>query len=121
MNQNMGKLMQQAQKMQEQMKKMQQAQKNLEVEGQSGAGLVKVVMTGKHDVKRVELDPSLMSEDKEMLEDELHGLVERPLGSMAKLPCHMQQSRNLFMLIEFKLMIESLRCVSNWNVEAMMT
>ena len=65
----MGKLMQQAQKMQEQMKKMQQAQKNLEVEGQSGAGLVKVVMTGKHDVKRVELDPSLMSEDKEMLED----------------------------------------------------
>ena len=65
----MGKLMQQAQKMQEQMKKMQQAQKNLEVEGQSGAGLVKAVMTGKHDVKRVELGPSLMSEDKEMPED----------------------------------------------------
>ena len=69
MTQNMGKLMQQAQKMQEQVKKMQQAQQNLEVEGQSGAGLIKVIMTGKHAVKRVELDPSLMSEDKEMLED----------------------------------------------------
>ena len=69
MNQNMGKLMQQAQEMQEKMKEVQKAQKNLEVEGQSGAGLVKVVMTGKHDLKSVKLDPSLLSEDKEMLED----------------------------------------------------
>ena len=65
----MGKFMQQAQEMQEKMKEMQKAQKKLEVEGQSGAGLVKVVMTGKHDLKSVTLDPSLMSEDKEMLED----------------------------------------------------
>lgn len=65
----MGKLMQQAQEMQEKMKEVQKAQKNLEVEGQSGAGLVKVVMTGKHDLKSVKLDPSLLSEDKEMLED----------------------------------------------------
>jgi DNA-binding YbaB/EbfC family protein len=41
----------------------------MEVEGQAGAGMVKVVMTGRHDVKRVSIDPSLMSEDKDMLED----------------------------------------------------
>ena len=65
----MGKLMQQAQKMQEQMKKMQAEQEKLEVMGESGAGLVKVAMTGKHDVKHVEIEASLLTEDKEILED----------------------------------------------------
>ncbi|WP_204723383.1 YbaB/EbfC family nucleoid-associated protein [Fastidiosibacter lacustris] len=69
MNANMGKFMQQAQKMQEQMKKMQEAQESIEVTGESGVGLVKVIMTGKHDVKRVEIDPSLLTEEKEILED----------------------------------------------------
>ena len=62
-------LMKQAQQMQENLKKAQDELAQLEVEGQSGAGLVKVVMTCKHDVKRVTIDPSLINEDKDMLED----------------------------------------------------
>ena len=62
-------LMKQAQKMQDDMKKAQDELANLEVEGQSGAGLVKVTMTCKHDVKRVQMDPSLLADDKDMLED----------------------------------------------------
>ncbi|WP_395947445.1 YbaB/EbfC family nucleoid-associated protein [Caedibacter taeniospiralis] len=69
MTMNMGKLMQQAQKMQERMKKIQEEQAKLEVTGESGAGLVKITMTGKYDVKRVEIDPGLLSEEKEILED----------------------------------------------------
>ncbi len=65
----LGNLMKQAQMMQENMKKMQEQIAAMEVEGQSGAGMVKVVMNGRHDVKRVTIDPSLMSDDKEMLED----------------------------------------------------
>lgn len=61
-------LMKQAQKMQENMQKAQDELANIEVEGQSGAGAVKIVMTCKHDVKRVAIDPSVM-DDKEMLED----------------------------------------------------
>ena len=61
-------LMKQAQQMQENMKKMQDSLGAIEVEGQSGAGMVKVVMTCKHDVRRVTIDPSVM-DDKEMLED----------------------------------------------------
>ena len=62
-------LMKQAQQMQENMKRMQEELATIEVEGQSGAGLVKVTMTCRHDVKRVAIDPSLVSDDKEMLED----------------------------------------------------
>lgn len=62
-------LMKQAQEMQENLKKAQEEIARLEVEGQAGAGMVKVVMTGRHDVKRVSIDPSLMSDDKDMLED----------------------------------------------------
>ncbi len=62
-------LMKQAQAMQENMKRAQDEIALLEVEGQSGAGLVKVTMTGKHEVKRVVIDPSLLAEDKDMLED----------------------------------------------------
>jgi DNA-binding YbaB/EbfC family protein len=61
-------LMKQAQKMQENMQKAQDELANVEVEGQSGAGAVKIVMTCKHDVKRVTIDASVM-DDKEMLED----------------------------------------------------
>jgi len=61
-------LMKQAQQMQENMTKAQEQLASMEVEGQSGAGAVKVVMTCKHDVKRVTIDPSVM-DDKEMLED----------------------------------------------------
>ena len=62
-------LMKQAQQMQENLKKAQDELANVEVEGQSGAGLVKVLMTCKNEVKRVTIDPSLLAEDKDMLED----------------------------------------------------
>ena len=62
-------LMKQAQQMQENMRKMQEQLASVEVEGQSGAGMVKVVMTCKHDVKRISIDPSLLADDKDMLED----------------------------------------------------
>ena len=62
-------LMKQAQAMQDNLKRAQDELAQMEVEGQSGAGLVKVVMTCKHDVKRVSIDPSLLSDDKDMLED----------------------------------------------------
>jgi DNA-binding YbaB/EbfC family protein len=61
--------MKQAQQMQENVKKIQESLALIEVEGQSGAGLVKVTMTCKHDVKRVSIDPSLLTDDKDMLED----------------------------------------------------
>jgi nucleoid-associated protein EbfC len=62
-------LMKQAQQMQENMKRMQEELATIEVEGQSGAGMVKVTMTCRHDVKRVVIDESLMKDDKDMLED----------------------------------------------------
>ena len=64
-----GNLMKQAQQMQENLKKAQEQIAEMEVEGQSGAGLVKVTMNGKHDVRRVSIDASLMGDDKDMLED----------------------------------------------------
>jgi DNA-binding YbaB/EbfC family protein len=62
-------LMKQAQQMQDNLKKAQDELALIEVEGQSGAGLVKVLMTCKNDVKRVTIDPSLLADDKDMLED----------------------------------------------------
>lgn len=62
-------LMQQAQKMQEKMAKAQEELASREVEGQSGAGMVTITMTGKHAVKRVQIDPKLLAEDRDMLED----------------------------------------------------
>ncbi len=62
-------LMKQAQAMQDNLRRAQEELATIEVEGQSGAGLVKVVMTCKHDVRRVAIDPSLLADDKDMLED----------------------------------------------------
>ena len=62
-------LMKQAQQMQDNMRRMQEQLAGIDVEGQAGAGLVKVVMTCKHDVKRVSIDPTLLADDKDMLED----------------------------------------------------
>lgn len=64
-----GNLMKQAQKMQADMQRAQEELANMEITGQSGGGMVKVVMTGRHDLKRVSIDDSLMGDDKEMLED----------------------------------------------------
>ena len=71
----MGNMMRQAQQMQENMQKAQEEVANMEVEGQSGAGLVKILMTGRHDVKRVSIDDSLCGDDKEMLEDVIAAAV----------------------------------------------
>ena len=65
----MGNLMKQAQQMQGKMQKAQEEIANMEVIGESGAGMVKVTMTGSHSVKRVQIDESLMSDDKELIED----------------------------------------------------
>jgi DNA-binding YbaB/EbfC family protein len=64
-----GDIMQQAQKMQENMQRAQEEIAATEVQGEAGAGMVKVIMTGRHDLKRVEIEPSLLAGDKEMLED----------------------------------------------------
>ncbi|TNF33041.1 MAG: YbaB/EbfC family nucleoid-associated protein [Gammaproteobacteria bacterium] len=70
-----GNLMKQAQKMQADMQKAQEEIANMEVEGQSGGGMVKVIMTGRHEVRRVSIDDSLMQDDKEMIEDLLAAAV----------------------------------------------
>lgn len=65
----LGNIMKQAQQMQENMHKAQEEIAKLEVTGESGAGLVKITMTGRHDVKSVSIDPTLIGDDKDMLED----------------------------------------------------
>ena len=69
MKDGLGNIMKQAQQMQENLKKVQDEIAKAEISGESGAGLVKIIMTGKHDVKKVEIDTSLIGEDIEMLED----------------------------------------------------
>ena len=69
MKNQMAGLMQAAQKMKETADRVQAELASTEVEGQSGAGMVKVLMTCKHDVRRVSIDPSLVGDDKDMLED----------------------------------------------------
>lgn len=71
----MGNMMRQAQKIQEDMQKAQEEIANMEVEGQAGGGMVKVVMNGRHEIRKVNLDDSLMSDDKEMIEDLLAAAV----------------------------------------------
>src|SRR5690554_8037781 len=72
---DMGGLMKKAQKMQEEMQKAQEEAAKAEIVGESGAGMVKVTMNGRHDVRRVEIDPSLMTEEKDVLEDLLAAAV----------------------------------------------
>jgi hypothetical protein len=66
---NIGQLMKQAQAMQENMRRMQEQLASVEVEGQAGSGTIKVLMTCKHEVRRVSIDPSVTGDDREMLED----------------------------------------------------
>jgi len=65
----LGNILKQAQAMQENLKRAQEELAALEVTGAAGGGMVRVTMTGRHDVKRVEIDPALLTDDKEMLED----------------------------------------------------
>ena len=75
-----GNLMKQAQLMQENMKKLQVELAAMEVEGQSGSGMVKIVMTGRHEVRRVTVDPRLLVDDREMLEDLVAAAVNDAAG-----------------------------------------
>ena len=79
-----GNLMKQAQQMQANMQKMQEELASMEVTGQAGGGMVSVVMTGRHDVKRVSIDPSLLSDDKEMLEDLVAAAVNDAVRQVEK-------------------------------------
>jgi len=80
----MAGLMKQAQMMQDKMQKMQEELANAEVTGESGAGMVSVVMTGRHDVRRVNIDDSLMEEDKEILEDLIAAAVNDAVRKIEK-------------------------------------
>ena len=80
-----GNLLKQAQEMQANMQKMQEEMANMEVEGQSGGGMVKVTMTGRHDVKRVFIDPSLLNDDKDMLEDLIAAAVNDAVRHVEKM------------------------------------
>lgn len=81
---DMNSLMQQAQAMQEKMKKMQEEIASAEVTGEAGAGMVKVTMNGRHDVRRVEIDESLMKEEKDILEDLLAAAVNDAVRRVEK-------------------------------------
>jgi len=78
----LGNLMKQAQAMQANLQKAQEEVAKMEVCGQSGGGLVKITMTGRHDVKRVEIDDSLIGDDKEMLEDLVAAAVNDAVRSI---------------------------------------
>ncbi len=80
----MGSLLKQAQKMQEDMQKAQEKLAETESIGNAGGGLVKVVMNGRHDVKRVDIDDSLMQEEKSMLEDLLAAAVNDAVRKIEK-------------------------------------
>ena len=82
-------IMKQAQQMQEQMQQTQKDLANKEVQGESGAGMVQIIMNGRHDVKRVTIDPSLLNEDKEMLEDLLAAAVN---DAVRKVEAQVKQS-----------------------------
>ncbi|MBV1882614.1 MAG: YbaB/EbfC family nucleoid-associated protein [Pseudomonadales bacterium] len=75
MKDSIGDIMSQAKKVQEQMQKVQEELALAEVTGESGAGLVRVIMTGRHDVKKVDIDSTLLSENKEVVEDLLAAAV----------------------------------------------
>ncbi len=68
-------MMKQAQQMQGKMQQLQEEVQNTEVKGESGAGMVEVIMTGRHDVRKVTIDPGLLSEEKEIIEDLLAAAV----------------------------------------------
>lgn len=80
---DMSQLFKQAQKMQEQMQKAQEEQSRMEVTGESGAGLVKVTINGKHEVRKVTLDPSLMTEERSLVEDLIAAAMNAAVNKVA--------------------------------------
>ncbi len=84
MMKNISGLMKQAQQLQNNLQKAQEELAQMEIAGESGGGMVTVVMTGRHDVKRVVLDPSLLKEDKEMLEDLITAAINDAVRKVEK-------------------------------------
>lgn len=80
----MGNLMKQAQQMQANMEKAQQELALMEVVGESGGGMVKITMTGKHDVKRVNIEDAIFEDDKEMLEDLIAAAINDAVRQVEK-------------------------------------
>ncbi len=80
----LGNIMKQAQEMQEKLKSAQEELASLEVEGAAGGDLVKVIMTCKHDVKRITIDPALMADDKEIVEDMVAAAVNDAVRKVEK-------------------------------------
>jgi DNA-binding YbaB/EbfC family protein len=81
----LGNIMQQAQKMQEDLKKAQEELELMQVLGESGGGLVKIVMTGKREARKVSIDPSLVGEDKDMLEDMVAAAINDAVNKVSKM------------------------------------
>lgn len=81
----LGNLMQQAQKMQDNMKKAQEELSLMQVVGESGGGLVTIIMTGKREARKVTIDPSLVGDDKDMLEDLVAAAINDAVNKVAKL------------------------------------
>lgn len=81
----LGNLMQQAQKIQDDLKKAQEELANLEVQGESGGGLVTIIMNGKREVKKVSIDDSLVGDDRDMLEDLVAAAMNDAVQKVAKL------------------------------------
>ena len=80
----LGNIMKQAQAMQENMQKAQEELANIEVTGQSGAGLIEVLMSCRYDVKKISIDPELMNDDKEVLEDLIAAAVNDAVRKVEK-------------------------------------
>jgi hypothetical protein len=81
----LGNIMQQAQKMQEDLKKAQDELNSMQVMGESGGGLVTILMTGKREARKVTIDPSLIGEDKDMLEDLVAAAINDAVNKVAKM------------------------------------
>ena len=81
----LGNIMQQAQKMQEDFQKAQEELANMEVQGESGGGLVKILMTGKREVRKLSIDDSLVGDDKDMLEDLVAAAINDAVHKVAKM------------------------------------
>ena len=80
----LGNILKQAQKMQEELQKAQERLAQEELTGESGGGMVKIVMNGRHEVRRVEIDPSLMGDDREMLEDLVAAAINAAVQKVAE-------------------------------------
>jgi len=80
----LGNILKQAQKMQEELQKTQERLAQEEVTGESGGGMVRVTMNGRHEVKRIEIDPALLADDQEMLEDLVAAAVNAAVQRVAE-------------------------------------